>query len=154
MPKDFNDKTYSLQDVINRTAKLSDNVGSNLLAYYETNQFSSQFQTAITKIAGQRWDPKKRLASSQMVGRTLEALYQEGGTCFDALINTGFDNIKIKAGVPSTVPVAHKIGDADQDNHDAAIVFAAKPYVLVIETDGGSDKQIQQISKAVYEVLQ
>ena len=49
--------------------------------------------------------------------------------------------------------MAHKIGDAGDDNHDAAIVFTAQPYILVVETDGASDEQIQQISQEVYEEL-
>lgn len=153
LPKVADNKVYSLQDIINRTAKLSDNVGSNMLSYYETGQFSTSYQKEITAIAGQRWDPKKRQASAQMVGCVLEALYGQGGACFDALFNTDFDNIKIKAGLPKNIAVAHKIGDADSENHDAAIVFAAQPYILVIETDGGSNQQIQQISHDVYEVL-
>ncbi len=153
IPKTANNIIYNLQDVINRTAKLSDNVGSNLLAYYETGQFSPTFQNEITKIAGQPWNPKTRLASSEMVGKVLEALYNEGGASFDALFNTNFDNIKIQAGLPSNVSVAHKIGSAGSDNHDAAIVFSSQPYVLVIETEGGSDELIEQISKDVYEVL-
>ncbi|MQW22674.1 serine hydrolase [Lactococcus sp. dk322] len=153
LPKTADDKVYSLQDVINRTVKLSDNVGSNLLAYYETNQFSQAYQNAISKLAGEAWNPKTREASAQMVGNVLEGLYEEGGASFDALFNTAFDNVKIKAGVPSTVSVAHKIGSAGSENHDAAVVFASTPYILVIETTGGSDQQIQQISQDIYEVL-
>jgi len=153
LPEMADGKNYSLLDVINDTAKYSDNVGSNLLAYYETNQFSKVFQDEITKIAGTPWNPSERGASAEMVGRVLAALYNEGGAGFNALFNTNFDNIKIKAGVPSNIAVAHKIGDADSYNHDAAIVFASEPYILVVETDGGSDAQISQISKDVYGAL-
>lgn len=154
LPEIPNGEDYSLLDVINRTAKESDNVGSNLLAYYETGQFSPEFQAAITKIAGQAWNPSEREASASMVGKVLEALYNEGGASFNALFNTAFDGIKIEAGVPGNVRVAHKIGDADSYNHDAAIVFAKEPYILVIETNGGSDDLIKQISKDVYGALQ
>ncbi len=153
LPKVADNKGYSLQDVIDRTAKLSDNVGSNLLSYYETGQFSMEYQNAISKIAGQPWNPKTREASAAMVGRVLEALYDEGGASFDALLHTSFDSVKIRKGVPAQIPVAHKIGDAGDDNHDAAIVFTAQPYILVVETDGASDEQIQQISQEVYEEL-
>lgn len=153
LPKAANNKEYTLQDVIDRTAKESDNVGSNLLSYYETQKFNPTYQKEINKIAGANWNPEVRDASSQMVGKMLEALYHEGGYCFDALFNTAFDNIKIKAGVPSNIPVAHKIGDADSYNHDAAIVFANVPYVLVIETNGATNQQIQNISQDVYGVL-
>lgn len=69
-----------------------------------------------------------------MTGRVLEALYNEGGYSFNALFDTQFDDIKIQAGLPKNVRVAHKIGAADAYNHDAAIVFANEPYILVVET--------------------
>ena len=153
LPVMANNKVYSLSEVIDRTAKNSDNVGSNLLAYYETGQFSPDFLTGITKIAGGFWDPVEREASAEMAGRVLEALYNEGGYSFNALFDTQFDDIKIQAGLPKNVRVAHKIGAADAYNHDAAIVFTNEPYILVVETKGGSDKIISQISKDVYEVL-
>lgn len=153
LPKIADNKVYSLQDIINRTAKLSDNVGSNMLSYYETQKFSADYQKTINKIAGSSWNPATREASAEMVGNVLEALYNEGGACFDALFNTTFDNTKIRAGIPQNIPVAHKIGDADNDNHDAAVVFAPTPYILVIETAGASDEQIQQISQDIYGVL-
>ncbi len=154
LPKTADNQNYTLQDIVNRTAKFSDNVGSNMLSFYETNKFDSSFQSAITKIAGTPWNPNTREASSQMVGRVFEALYHEGGASFNALFNTDFDTTKIKAGVPKNIQVAHKIGDADAYNHDAAIVFAPDPYILVVETNGGSDAVIQQISHDVYGVLQ
>ncbi|GBG96875.1 serine hydrolase [Lactococcus termiticola] len=148
------EKNYSLLEVINVTAKDSDNVGSNLLAYYETKQFSQEYQDAITKLAGRPWNPSKREASAEMVGRVLEGLYNEGGAGFNSLFNTAFDNIKIKAGVPSNIKVAHKIGAADSYNHDAAIVFAEHPYILVVESSSASDQEIADISKDVYGALE
>ena len=153
LPKTADNKIYSLQDIINRTAKLSDNVGSNLLAYYETQQFSSVYQKEINHIAGRTWNPKTREVSAQMVGKILEALYNEGGASFNALFNTNFDDVKIKAGLPKDIPVAHKIGGADRDNHDAAIIFTAEPYILVVESNGATDQEIQQISQDVYGVM-
>ena len=70
-------------------------------------------------------------------GRVLEALYNEGGYSFNALFDTQFDDIKIQAGLPKNVRVAHKIGAADAYNHDAAIVFANEPYILVVEKKEG-----------------
>ena len=153
LPKTADNKYYSLQDIINRTAKLSDNVGSNMLAYYETQEFNPNYQKEINKIAGQEWNPKERNASAQMVGKMLEALYNEGGASFNALFDTDFDDVKIKAAIPKNVPVAHKIGGADTDNHDAAIIFTNEPYLLVIETNGGSDDEIKNISQDVYGVM-
>ena len=61
----------------------------------------------------------------------------------------------IPAGVPEGTRVAHKTGEISTVNHDAAIVFAARPYVLVVLVRGLESKArealIAQISKTVYE---
>ena len=41
-------------------------------------------------------------------------------------------NDAIPAGLPPDVPVGHKTGSITRINHDAAIVYAEKPYVLEI----------------------
>ncbi|MFZ2556290.1 MAG: serine hydrolase, partial [Lactococcus raffinolactis] len=140
--------------LINRTAKDSDNVASNMLAYYETDRFSENYQSEITKIAGQPWNPIEREASSEMVGRILEALYHEGGAGYNALIGTDYDTERIPAKLPKSVQVAHKIGTADEFNHDAALIFTSEPYILVIETNNDADnEELANISQAVYEVM-
>ncbi|GAX47925.1 hypothetical protein RsY01_1538 [Lactococcus reticulitermitis] len=154
LPKIADNQSYTLLDLINRTAKDSDNVASNMLAYYETNQFSENYQSEIAKIAGQPWNPIEREASSEMVGRVLEALYHEGGAGYNALIGTDYDTERIPAKLPKSVQVAHKIGTADEFNHDAALIFTPEPYILVIETDNGADNDaLADISKAIYEVM-
>jgi beta-lactamase class C len=50
LPKTPDYQSYSLLDLINRTAKDSDNVASNMLAYYETGRFSASFQSEIAKL--------------------------------------------------------------------------------------------------------
>ncbi len=62
----------------------------------------------------------------------------------------------IPAGVPAGTVVAHKTGNITGIHHDAAIVFAAVPYVLVvlvkgIEDTGRSAALIAELSRAVYE---
>ncbi|GFH42636.1 serine hydrolase [Lactococcus hodotermopsidis] len=154
LPKTADNKPYSLLDLINRTAKDSDNVSSNIIAYYETGQFSPAYQAEITKIAGQKWDPIERNASSEMTGRVLEALYQVGGAGFNSLIGTDYDDERIPEKLPKNIKVAHKIGTADEFSHDAAIIFASEPYILVIETSNASDNDVlANISKDIYEVM-
>lgn len=68
-------------------------------------------------------------------------------------------NEGIPAGVPSGVPVAHKTGEITKIHHDAAIVFAWRPYVLVILVRGLADiKQsaalMAQISRELYRASQ
>jgi beta-lactamase class C len=146
-------KPYRLDYLIDQTAKESDNVAANFLAYYVAGQYNQTFNDAIDKIAGQHWDFSrgKRETTPEMVGRVLEALYDESGYAYTSLYETAFDSERIAADLP--VPVAHKIGSAGSDIHDAAIVFAKQPYVLVIQTEGKSEELLTEISKFVYGYL-
>ena len=49
--------------------------------------------------------------------------------------------------------VAHKIGDADEFEHDTGVVYADSPFVLSIFTKNSDYDTISQIAKDVYEVL-
>lgn len=151
LPKKEDDKEYSLQDVINRTAKESDNVGSNLLGYYLAYQSDQDFQKTVDQLAGQHWDVEKREASVRMAGQVMEAIYHQGGTVLDALTQTNFDQQRIAKDID--VKVAHKIGDAYDFKHDVALVYAETPFVLSIFTDKSDYDTISQIAKDVYEVL-
>ena len=48
-------------------------------------------------------------------------------------------NSRIPAGLPPGIPVAHKTGEITKIQHDAAIVYADRPYVLVILVRGLDD---------------
>ncbi|HQX81142.1 MAG TPA: class A beta-lactamase-related serine hydrolase [Vicinamibacterales bacterium] len=51
-------------------------------------------------------------------------------------------NDGIPAGLPADTPVAHKTGWITRIHHDAGIVYAARPYVLVILTRGIADRAV------------
>lgn len=64
-------------------------------------------------------------------------------------------NDAIPAGLPAGIPVGHKTGSITRINHDAAIVYAEKPYVLVVLTRGIEDGKkssalIASISSVIY----
>jgi beta-lactamase class A len=68
-------------------------------------------------------------------------------------------NEGIPAGVPAGTKVAHKTGELPKINHDAAIVFAPRPYVLVVLVRGMDDfKQssalMAGISRELYQASQ
>jgi beta-lactamase class A len=50
-------------------------------------------------------------------------------------------NEGIPAGLPAGTRVAHKTGEITKIHHDAAIVFAPRPFVLVILVRGMADKK-------------
>ena len=65
-------------------------------------------------------------------------------------------NDAIPAGVPAGTAVAHKTGNITRINHDAAIVFSARPYVLVLLVRGMEDQKksaalMAELSRIVYE---
>jgi beta-lactamase class A len=74
------------------------------------------------------------------------------------LLQTTAFSDRIPAGVPSGVPVAHKIGMYGSALNDAGIIFAGRPYVLAVFTDTAdwdtAAEAIRVISAALYEFEQ
>lgn len=68
-------------------------------------------------------------------------------------------NDAIPAGLPAGTAIAHKTGDITGQHHDAAIVYAKKPFLLVVMTRGLNDykasgKLIADITQALYSTSQ
>jgi len=68
-------------------------------------------------------------------------------------------NQGIPAGLPKGIPVAHKTGEITKIHHDAAIVFAKRPFILVILVRGLAEKKdsaalMVDISKSLYEAIE
>ena len=150
LPKEADQKDYALREVMDKTAKESDNVGSNLLNYYAANKSDRAFLDKIAKIAGKKWDVEERMASARMAGQVMEAIYQQNGSIIEALSATQFDDQRISKNIPDKV--AHKIGDADDYRHDVAIVYAKTPFILSVFTEHASYDDITAIADLVYEV--
>ncbi|MCC9760301.1 serine hydrolase, partial [Streptococcus agalactiae] len=142
---------YTVKELLEATAKESDNVATNMLGYYVNNQYDSMFQTQVDTISGMHWDMKKRQISPQAAGKMMEAIYYQNGDIVNYLSKTDFDNTRIPKNIP--VKVAHKIGDAYDYKHDAAIVYAEQPFIMIIFTDKSSYDDITKIADDVYQVL-
>ena len=151
LPKEADNKEYSVQDLINHIAKESDNAATNILGYYVTDKSSSTYRSTIENIAGRKWDVEERNASAKMAGNVMEAIYHQNGSIIDTLSQTNFDNQRISKDIP--VKVAHKIGDAYDFKHDVAIVYSESPFIISIFTNHSNYDTISKIANDVYEVL-
>lgn len=67
------------------------------------------------------------------------AVDQEASREMIAILKRQKFNEAIPAGLPPGTAVAHKTGEITKGHHDAAIVLAARPFVLVILTRGLAD---------------
>src|SRR5438309_3909156 len=93
--------------------------------------------TLMEKIA--RGDAVDKAASDQMI----------------AVLKRQKFNDRIPAGLPAGVPVAHKTGEITKIQHDAAIVYARRPFVLVVLVRGIDDQKkgsalIADITRVIY----
>ncbi len=68
-----------------------------------------------------------------------EAVDQESSRQMIEILERQKFNEGIPAGLPPGTRVAHKTGEITKIHHDAAIVFAPKPFVLVILVQGLAD---------------
>jgi beta-lactamase class A len=90
-----------------------------------------------------------RLAHGQAVDATTDAAMVE-------ILKRQRFNDAIPAGIPEGTAVAHKTGTITNIHHDAAIVYAARPYVLVLLVRGIAEQKksaalMAELSKAVYQ---
>ena len=97
--------------------------------------------TLLIKLA--HGDAVDRTASEQMV----------------AILKRQTFNDRIPAGLPPGTAVAHKTGEITKIQHDAAIVYAKRPFVLVVLVRGQSDakvgsKLIAAIARTLYDASQ
>jgi beta-lactamase class A len=76
----------------------------------------------------------EKIAQGSAVDPTADAWMKE------MLLRQRF-NEGIPAGLPDGIPVAHKTGSITRINHDAGIVLAPRPYVLVVLVRGIDDRK-------------
>ena len=151
LPKTADNKEYTIKDLITKTAKESDNVAHNILAYYITNKSDEAFKKEMATIAGEEWNVTDKMASAKMAGQVMESIYNQNGFVLESLSQTAFDNQRIAKNI--SAKVAHKIGDADEFKHDVGIVYTDSPFVISIFTKNSDYDTISKIAKDVYEVL-
>jgi beta-lactamase class A len=88
-----------------------------------------------------------------------EAVDPASSRAMSAILERQTFNEGIPAGVPPGTRVAHKTGEITRIQHDAAIVYATRPFVLVILTRGIEDPKkssalIATITRELYPATQ
>jgi beta-lactamase class A len=88
-----------------------------------------------------------------------EAIDQESSRQMMAVLERQKFNEGIPAGLPPGTRVAHKTGEITKIHHDAAIVFAPKPFVLVILVRGLAETRdsaalMADITRQLYQATQ
>jgi len=70
------------------------------------------------------------------------AVNRESSEQMEAILKRQSFNEAIPAGLPKGIAVAHKTGDITKVHHDAAIVYAKRPFVLVLLVRGIEDEKV------------
>ncbi|HMD06715.1 MAG TPA: serine hydrolase [Candidatus Acidoferrum sp.] len=88
-----------------------------------------------------------------------EAVDQEASKQMIEILERQKFNEGIPAGLPAGTRVAHKTGEITKIHHDAAIVFAPRPFVLVILVRGFADTKdsaalMADITRQLYQATQ
>jgi beta-lactamase class A len=84
-----------------------------------------------------------------------QAVDQQSSRQMLAILERQTVNDRIPAGLPPGMRVAHKTGEITGIRHDAAIVFAARPFLLVVLTRGAGSPEagselIAEITRQLY----
>lgn len=86
-------------------------------------------------------DARGLLTLFEAIGRHAAVNAKASADMIEVLKRQKF-NDGIPAGVPAGTPVAHKTGSITRIHHDAGIVYAKRPYVLVVLTRGIQDGKV------------
>jgi beta-lactamase class A len=86
-----------------------------------------------------------------------KAVDEDSSRAMVAILERQTFNEGIPAGLPPGTRVAHKTGEITKIHHDAAIVYAPRPFVLVVLVRGIADQKesstlIADLTKMLYQM--
>ena len=151
---------YTIRELSRLSIVNSDNVAANMLIRYLG---LADIKGYMRQVGGIVVDDDKNTSCPRDMGLYMKLVYdlyrnkkESGKQLVDYFMNTEF-NDRIPAGLPSSVKVAHKIGTQVRAFNDVGIVFAAKPYILSIMSDGIDEGKaagvIANISRKIYSYM-
>lgn len=144
-------KTYSVQDLLTRTIKHSDNQAYSLLFYYVVRPHMKDFKNYIHSVYGDR--KFSLYHSPYQTTLMMNHVHHQKGIARDVLANTDWKHRKI-GEIP--VRVEHKIGICPPVSNDTAWVGGKHPFLLAIYTTRNgraySDHYIGKIARHIYQI--
>lgn len=146
------------RDMVNDMGKYSDNTAffiiSNILGENAETNVINQIGMANTDFINSETTPYDigflfyKLANTNIISSNSK------NDLFASLTDTNYENY-IPAGIPNAVKVAHKYGADDGELNDGGIVYAGKPFILVIMSKGidnnEANLEIPKLAKIVYD---
>lgn len=153
---------YPVENLVNRALMYSNNVAVNMLGRYlgwgNIREWSRTIDGELARLDD--GTPQVKVTSELGWWLHLNQVSQEDPKTAELILtplrNVAYDG-RIPAGLPKSVSYLHKFGSYDGYFHDGGIVYAERPYALVVLTHGASegeaDEAIAQLSAAVYQVM-
>jgi len=140
--------------------KQSDNTAFNIVS---RKLGKEKIQELIDALGMKNTSFDENETSPEDIGLFFRKLYGEGiiyekdkDEILSFITNTIWED-RIPAGVPKGVKVSHKIGTEVGVISDAGIVFAQKPFILVIMSQEANEieakKALPEITKKIYELI-
>lgn len=152
--------TYSLRVLANLSITISDNIAYRMLLRLLGEDNLAAF---MRELGGETVFPGgENITTARDMGKYLKAVLDfsrkypaPGERLLDDMANPIY-HVGLPGKLPPQVKVAHKEGDVWGVANDAGIIFARRPYILVVLSSGETDvdagfARIADISKIVYD---
>jgi beta-lactamase class A len=147
---------YTYRKLAEFMGQQSDNTAFNVLRQILGDQ---KIQATINELGMRKTSLGKNETTPEEIGLLFQELYQgeiltkeDQEEILGYLTGTTFED-RIPAGVPEEVRVAHKIGTDAKTFSDAGIVFAEKPFILVIMSKDALEAEALEILPEISQIV-
>lgn len=145
--ENYQNNTYTLRDVLNRTIINSDNLGSNMLLHYVGYRDKSDFNRFTKEVYGA--PSYTRNMTPREINKVMAYIYEHPQQqAMTSLDQTDYDKTKLDT---VSANVFQKIGAWwPYYNHSTAIVESSRPYIVTVLSDYWSDSSIATLAKKIF----
>lgn len=145
--ENYQNKSYTLKDIVYRTIAHSDNLASNMLLHYVGYRDKTDFNRFTQEVYGAT--SYSRTMTPREVNKVMRYIHEHPQQyAMSALDKTNYDHTKLDT---VSANVFQKIGAWwPYYNHSTAIVDSKRPYVLTVLTDYWSDSSIATLAKKIF----